>query len=207
MPKRKRSDGERMKDLQVVGRLDSMGCSQLEIRSALNDDRAARGLKPLSKSQIHYDVKASREIQATRAAQEIRIARGQRMAQLELIFREAYKGYVSSKKVMTNTTEISSPRKADGRIVESQKVKKQVKENPGGDSRLLLVMLKATELQIHLGNLEHPEIDQALKDHPPLLPELNSLEDAHKIMERVMGSRHRRSGQLLLWRGKDRKRV
>ena len=88
MARRKRSDGERAHDVQLVGQLDSMGCSQEEIRAALNEDRAKRDLRPLSKSQVQYDVKKAREGQAQRAEQEIRLARGRRMAQLDLIFRE-----------------------------------------------------------------------------------------------------------------------
>jgi hypothetical protein len=207
MPKRKRSQGERAHDFQLVGQLDSMGCSQEEIRNALNDDRAKRGLRPLSKSQVQYDVKKAREDQAQRAEQEIRLARGRRMAQLNLIFREAFKAWMASKRMTKNVTEVSSPRSRSGKVIESQKVKKEVQDIPGGDSRLLLVMLKTTELQSHLGGLQHPEIEQPLEEHPQFVKELDSLEEAHALLDRVTGSRHGRSGKLLLWRGKDRKLV
>jgi len=207
MSKRKRSEGERVHDLQMVGRLDAMGCSQEEIRAALNEDRSTRRLKPLSKSQVQYDVKKAREEQAQRAEQELRLARGRRMAQLDLIFKEAFKAWMGSKRVMKNTTEVSSPRLHSGKVIESQKVKKEVQEIPGGDSRLLLVMLKTTELQSHLGGLQHPEIEKPLEEHPQFLKELDSLEEAHALLDRVTGSRHGRSGKLLLWRGRDRKLV
>ena len=73
--------------------------------------------------------------------------------------------------------------------------------------QVLLVMLKVTELQSHLGGLQHPEIEQPLEEHPQFVKELESLEQAHALLDRVTGSRHGRSGKLLLWRGRDRKMV
>ena len=129
------------------------------------------------------------------------------MAQLDLIFRESFKAWMASKRMTKNVTEVSSPRGRCGKVIESQKVRKEVQDIPGGDSRLLLVMLKVTELQSHLGGLQHPEIEQPLEEHPQFVKELESLEQAHALLDRVTGSRHGRSGKLLLWRGRDRKMV
>ena len=207
MAKRKRNAKEREKDLQVLGRLEAMGCTVAEMHKALNEDRAAKGLPELSKTQMQYDLKDVREKNAEVAEEQIRLARGRRMAQLDLLYQEAFRAWHRSRQMTKSVTEVSSPRKSNGQIVESQKVKKEVRDIPGGDSRLILAMVKIIELQTQLGGLQNLEAEKAYEEHPPLLPELNSLEDAHRIMERVMGSRHRRSGRLLLWRGRDRKLV
>ena len=207
MAKRKRNEKEREKDLQVLGRLEAMGCTVTEMHKALNEDRAAKGLPELSKTQVQYDLKDVREKNAEIAEEQIRLARGRRMAQLDLLYQEAFRAWHRSRQMTKSVTEVSSPRKSNGKIVESQKVKKEVRDIPGGDSRLILAMVKIIELQTQLGGLQNLEAEKAFEEHPPLLPELNSLEDAHRIMERVMGSRHRRSGRLLLWRGRDRKLV
>ena len=207
MAKRKRNEKEREKDLQVLGRLEAMGCTVTEMHKALNEDRATKGLPELSKTQVQYDLKDVREKNAEIAEEQIRLARGRRMAQLDLLYQEAFRAWHRSRQITKSVTEVSSPRKSNGQIVESQKVKKEVRDIPGGDSRLILAMVKIIELQTQLGGLQNLEAEKAYEEHPPLLPELNSLEDAHRIMERVMGSRHRRSGRLLLWRGRDRKLV